>query len=123
MALEWLALGLIAGWFLHRFWVDFIVWRTLREMVEGDHPELQRALAAIDEDGKERSVPMIACRLEEQDGMFYLYRADNNEFVAQGRTPTELGRAADIRYPRQACVAGAIDDEVAVKYRALKDHA
>ena len=123
MALEWLAVGLISGWFLHRFWVDFIVWRTLREMVEGDHPELERALAAIDEDGKQQSVSVISCRLEEQDGMFYLYRADNNEFVAQGRTPTELGQAADLRYPGRACVAGDIDNEVAVKYRDLKDNA
>jgi len=35
----------------------------------------------------ERIVP---CKVEHEDGMFYLYNGLNNEFVAQGKTSSEI---------------------------------
>ena len=41
---------------------------------------------------------MIMCRVEEHDGMYYVYNTQDQSFVAQGRTVAELRDAIDGRW-------------------------
>jgi hypothetical protein len=42
---------------------------------------------------------VIRAHVEEQDGMFYFYREDSNEFLVQGRDITELIEHLESRRP------------------------
>lgn len=117
--IEVFVLGTVLGFIVHQLWVYFVVWKTMRELREGAHQELAQVLEQLDE-VSERFVP---CRLEHENGVFYLYRQDTNEFVAQGRTPQELGEAADQRYPRCVLIAKDMDPEVRELYQSAKSHA
>ena len=105
-------LGVIA----HQIWIKIVVWHTLREM--------RRAGIDIEKmfDDHEPEVTRdIACRLEQHDGVWFLYNVDNNEFVAQGRTRRELDAAVARRFPDRRVVARDVDEEVRARFVAQAD--
>ena len=53
--------------------------------------------------------------------MWFLYNADNNEFVAQGRTRKELDEAVAQRFPDRKVVARDVDDAVRARFLAQAD--
>ena len=63
----------------------------------------------------------VECRLEQHDGVWILYRKDNNEFVAQGRNKQELSDAVEKRYPGQSVVATEFADDIKERFQASTD--
>ena len=109
-------MSFVMGIMAHQVWVKIVVWHTLREMrragidiekmLREDEPEVTRD---------------IACRLEQHDGIWFLYNADNNEFVAQGRTRQELDAAVAQRFPDRRVVARDVDEEIRARFLAQAD--
>jgi hypothetical protein len=113
-----IAVGAFAlGIFAHQLWVKIVVWHTLREM--------RRAGIDIEELLRDETEPVkdtrVECRLEEHQGMWFLYRKDTGEFVAQGRNKQELADAVTSRFPDKLVVATDIDDEVRQRFAAQAD--
>ena len=107
------ALGIVA----HQIWVKIVVWHTLREMHRAgiDIEELLRDETETVKDTR------VECRLEEHEGIWFLYRKDTGEFVAQGRNKQELADAVTSRFPDKMVVATDIDDEVRQRFAAQAD--
>ena len=107
------ALGVVA----HQIWVKIVVWHTLREM--------RRAGINIEEFFRDEAEKVkdtrVECRLEEHEGMWFLYRKDTGEFVAQGRNKQELADAVTCRFPDKLVIATDIDDEVRQRFAAQAD--
>ena len=118
IAIFGIAVGAFAlGIFAHQIWVKIVVWHTLREM--------RRAGIDIEEFFRDETETVkdtrVECRLEEHQGMWFLYRKDTGEFVAQGRTKQELSDAVTSRFPDKMVVATDIDDEVRQRFAAQAD--
>ena len=107
------ALGIVA----HQIWVKIVVWHTLREMRRAgiDIEELLRDETETVKDTR------VECRLEEHEGIWFLYRKDTGEFVAQGHNQQELADAVTSRFPDKFVVATDIDDEVRQRFAAQAD--
>ena len=109
-------MAFVLGVMAHQIWVKIVVWHTLREM--------RRSGINIEElfDKPEPEMNQdIACRLEQHDGIWFLYNADNNEFVAQGRTRQELDAAVAQRFPDRRVVAKGVNDEIRARFLAQAD--
>jgi hypothetical protein len=118
IAIFGIAVGSFAlGIFAHQIWVKIVVWHTLREMRRAgiDIEELLRDDAEPVQDTR------VECRLEEHEGTWFLYRKDNDEFVAQGRNKQELSDAVTSRFPDKLVIATDIDDEVRQRFAAQAD--
>ena len=107
------ALGIVA----HQIWVKIVVWHTLREMRRAgiDIEELLRDETETVQDTR------VECSLEEHQGMWFLYRKDTGEFVAQGRNKQELHDAVQSRFPDKFVYASDIDDETRQRFSAQAD--
>ena len=109
-------MAFVLGIIVHQLWVKLVVWHTLREMRRAGI-DIE---AMLGEDEPEVSRD-IACRLEEHEGVWFLYNADNNEFVAQGRTRKELDEAVAQRFPDRKVVARDVDEAVRARFLAQAD--
>ena len=109
-------MAFVLGIIVHQLWVKLVVWHTLREMRRAGI-DVEKMLG---EDEPEVSRD-IACRLEEHEGVWFLYNADNNEFVAQGRTRRELDEAVAQRFPDRRVVARDVDEAVRARFLAQAD--
>jgi len=115
--MEFLILGFVLGIAAHIFWVKIVVWHTLREMCRAGI-DIEELLAQQDES----PVPSnMECRLEQHNGVWILYRKDNNEFVAQGRNKQELADAVELRYPGRFVIATEFADGTQEKFRTSAD--
>jgi len=113
-----IAVGAFAlGIMTHQIWVKLVVWHTLREMRRAgiDIEELLREEEEVGDDNR------VECRLEEHEGTWFLYRKDNNEFVAQGRNKQELSEAVEKRYPHQFVIATEYADGTKERFQASAD--
>jgi hypothetical protein len=81
--------GLFAGIALSVIVVN-IALRIATRRAERQIEELAAAINAL-------SPPKIEARVEEQDGVFYVYRADDNSFLAQGTNLPELRQRIESR--------------------------
>jgi hypothetical protein len=115
--MELLILGFILGIAAHILWVKIVVWHTLREL-RRNGIDIEELLSEKDEPAPTRNVE---CRLEQHDGVWMLYRKDNNEFVAQGRSKQELSDAVERRYPDQFVIATEFADGTREKFYASAD--
>ena len=107
----------VLGIMAHQVWVKIVVWHTLREMRRAGI-DIEKM---FDDHEPEVCPPDIACRLEQHDGVWFLYNVDNNEFVAQGRTRRELDAAVARRFPDRRVVARDVDEEVRARFVAQAD--
>lgn len=48
---------------------------------------------------KEQVSKVVHVKIEKEGDNFYVYRQDNNEFLAQGKTPTEVKCILEKSYP------------------------
>lgn len=70
--------GIIAGLFI----CMFLAYRLLAKISQIVEAEQQKPQALIESD--------ISCKIEEVNGMFYVWEVDSNEFVVQGRSIKEM---------------------------------
>lgn len=84
--MENLLLGIIIGILAHQLWVKLVVWYTLQEMKQAGI-DINALLEESEDDGK----PTTVCvRLEFERDQYFLYDADTQTFMAQGRDYQEI---------------------------------
>lgn len=110
-----LIMGMALSYIIHRI----IIWTTLRQM-EREGIEIDELLERVKKKVAER---VVQARLEEHQGVFYLYRLDNGQFIAQGRTHDEIERLTELRIPNLSVYVTEADEAVLERYRATKNPA
>lgn len=78
-------LGLVIG-----FVVAFLYWRSIIVA------SIERALAVIEETNEEPEVRRISVTVEQEGDQFYLYRYEDDQFVAQGKDFSEFQKILPI---------------------------
>ena len=69
---------------------------------------------------KERTRDLIAARVEEDQGMFYVYNTEDNGFIAQGRSIAEIKTAIDKLHQDKRVIVTEGDNEVIKRLEATK---
>jgi len=110
-------LGLAVGVAVSYLITRFIVWATMRQ-IEREGIEVEQLIQNMKQRVQER---IVQARLEEHQGMFYLYRVDNNEFIAQGRSHAEIKTITDKRLPDLPVYVTEAEDSVMERYSATKN--
>lgn len=78
---------------------------------------LARDVETLEEALKEQ-INLIPCRVEQHDGVFFVYNNDTNEFMAQGSTLAELRERIKARWKDQRVSVVAGDDAVLEQLKA-----
>ena len=106
-------LGMALSYIIHRF----IVWSTLKQM-EREGIEIDELLERVKQKVAEK---VVQARLEEHQGVFYLYRVDTGEFIAQGSSHAEVERLTELRIPNLPVYVTEADEAVMERYRATQN--
>lgn len=78
--------------------VSFVGGWVAREMAASRR--IDQLMAEVEENVNEQvREHLIPIKIEHHDQMFYVYNLDNNTFMAQGKTRTELESNLESRYP------------------------
>ena len=109
------AMGMALSYIIQRI----IIWATLRQM-EREGIEIDELLERAKQKVAEK---VVQARLEEHHGVFYLYRVDNGEFIAQGSSHAEVERLTELRIPNLPVYVTEADEAVMERYRATKNPA
>lgn len=67
---------------------------------------------------KHQEKTLISCRVEQHDGVFFVYNNDTNEFMAQGSTLLELRERIKARWKDQRVSVVAGEDAVLEQLKA-----
>ena len=108
-------LGLLVAYVI----VKIMIWSTLRQL-ERDNIEIDELMTRIT---KKIEDNIISARMEEHQGQFYLFRTDNNEFIAQGSTADEVDAHTDSRFGKKSVIVTDADPSVLSRYLATKNTA
>ena len=90
---------------------------TLKLAVNVLTRRIERELETLEEALKEH-VDLIPCRIEQHQGMFFVYNNNTNEFMAQGSTLTELRERIKARWKDQRVSVVAGDEDVLEQLKA-----
>jgi hypothetical protein len=93
-------IGTAALWFVMAFVVGYNIGKTRAENIEDEEEyvdEIQYKDDATDEIISSRNV--IDIIIEEDSGWFYVYNYHTSEFMAQGKTKSDVENALVYRYP------------------------
>ena len=99
----WIVVGIFIG--------VIAFYLTLKLAVNILTRRIERELETLEEALKEH-VDLIPCRVEQHQGMFFVYNNDTNEFMAQGSTLTELRERIKARWKDQRVSVVAGDEAV-----------
>jgi hypothetical protein len=110
-------LGFTSGLIVSYIIVKVVVWSTLRQLEQDDI----RVDELIDKMKQKIQSSIVQARLEEHQGVFYLYRVDNDEFIAQGRTHAEVEARAEQRIPNLPVYVTQAEESALERYRATKN--
>ena len=69
---------------------------------------------------KEQTDHLIAARVEEESGVFYVYNTEDNGFIAQGKTVAEIKKAIDSLHIDKRVIVTEGDEEVIRRLEATK---
>jgi hypothetical protein len=87
----WIFVGVAIGWITgYMFLHTLTTW-----MLRRSEARLEELVKAIEE----VTANNIQARVEEENGVFYVYNTKDNTFLAQGRTLTELREKIEERWP------------------------
>ncbi len=109
-------LGFCLGLLVAYVTVKIVVWSTLRQL-EQDNIEVDEL---IDKMKQKIENNIITARMEEHQGLFYVYRADNNEFIAQGATADEIDEKTMQRFGKKSVIVTDAEDQVLSRYLATR---
>ncbi len=107
--LLWISVGIAVG-----VWMFYL---ALKLAVHILSRRIQRDLETLEEALKEH-VDLIPCRVEQHDGVFFVYNNETNEFMAQGSTLIELRERIKARWKDQRVSVVAGDDAVLEQLKA-----
>jgi hypothetical protein len=114
--MELLVIGVIAGVLIHKLWVKLVVWHTLREMKQAGI-DINALLEQAEDDGK----PAAVCvRLEFERDQYFLYNADTQTFMAQGRDYQEIWEKIKPMVQGQTVVVTEGEDSVIERFHKTK---
>jgi len=113
--IEGLFLGVLLGMLISYIAVRIMIWVTLRQ-IERQGIMIEALLQKM----REKQQQVIEARLEQHQGEFFLYRVDNGEFIAQGRTAQEITERTDRHIHDRPVVVTEAESEVMERYRATK---
>jgi lipopolysaccharide export LptBFGC system permease protein LptF len=105
----WIALGVVIGVCVFYFALKLAV-QILARRLAYDIETLEEAL--------KEHVDLIPCRVEQHDGVFFVYNNDTNEFMAQGSTLAELRERIKTRWKDQRVSVVAGDEAVLEQLKA-----
>lgn len=104
-----MALGAVIGMVIFYYAMKIAV-SMLHSRLENDLKEIEHAIRD--------SVDLIPCRVEQHDGVFFVYNNDTNEFMAQGSTLDELRERIKARWKDQRVSVVAGDEAVLEQLKA-----
>ena len=102
--------GIIAGLIIAAVLIN-IAWRLVTRRAEQQIEQLAEAIKTL-------SANQIQARVEEQAGVFYVYRVDDNTFLAQGTTMSELRERIESRMKDAMIYVTEGDAEVLARLKA-----
>jgi hypothetical protein len=102
--------GVFAGIVLTTIVVNIVLRRATRR-AEQQLEEMVQAIQAL-------SANQVQARVEEDNGVFYVYRADDNTFLAQGTTMSELRERIESRMKDAMVYVTEGDPEVLARLKA-----
>ena len=105
----WIALGVAIGAWLFYLALKLAVHILMRRLSQ-DIETLEEAL--------KEQVELIPCRVEQHDGVFFVYNNDTNEFMAQGSTLSELRKRIKARWKDRRVSVVAGDEAVLEQLKA-----
>ena len=125
-----LLLGLVvlafwAGWKLGSRWTVFKIATViadrakLTEIVE-EIKEIRTAITETNERPEGMPEDSIEIEVEKENGVYYLYRKSNNQFLGQGPTLMEALELVKKRFPNES-FWGGIEKELADKWGTTKE--
>ena len=109
-------LGFCLGFLVAYGIVKIVVWSTLRQL-DRDNIKVDELIDKMKQKIEDK---IIAARMEEHQGVFYLYRADNNEFIAQGINADEIDEKTMQRFGKKSVVVTDAEDQVLSRYLATR---
>jgi lipopolysaccharide export LptBFGC system permease protein LptF len=104
--------GIVAGMIITAVIVN-IAFRIATRRAEQQLEQLVEAVKSL-------SANQIQARVEEQDGVFYVYRVDDNSFLAQGTTMAELRERIESRMKDAMVYVTEGDAEVLARLKATR---
>jgi len=107
--------GIIAGMIITAVIVNI----ALRVATRRAEQQLEQLAEAI----KTLSANQIQARVEEDNGVFYVYRVDDNSFLAQGTTMAELKERIESRMKDATVMVTEGDTDVLQRLRDTKTDA
>jgi hypothetical protein len=113
-------LGLLTGLLAFYIWNRLAIYMTLLYLERNDI-DISKILSNSQVD-KDENIEVIQARLEEHHGQFFVYRIDNNEFIAQGKSAKEIGDRVEQRVRDKPVFIVQADDAVLGRYRATKEN-
>jgi len=105
----WVAVGIFIG--------ASLFYLALKLAVNILTRRIERELETLEEALKEH-VDLIPCRVEQHQGVFFVYNNETNEFMAQGSTLTELRERIKARWKDQRVSVVAGDEAVLEQLKA-----
>jgi hypothetical protein len=102
--------GVIAGMIITTVLVN-IAFRLATRRAEQQIEQLAEAIKTL-------SANQIQARVEEDNGVFYVYRVDDNSFLAQGNTMAELRERIESRMKNVMVYVTEGDAEVLARLKA-----
>ena len=102
--------GIIAGLIIAAVLIN-IAWRLVTRRAEQQIEQLAEAIKTL-------SANQIQARVEEDNGVFYVYRIDDNSFLAQGTTMAELRERIESRMKDAMIYVTEGDPEVLSRLKA-----
>jgi hypothetical protein len=105
----WISVGIAIGAWMFYFALKLAVNILARR--------IQQQLETLDEALKEQ-VDLIPCRVEQHNGVFFVYNNDTEEFMAQGSTLAELRERIKARWKDQRVSVVAGDEAVLEQLKA-----
>ena len=109
--IESFVLGLLAGLIL----AVVLLSRMLNSILKPSEIDLEKIVAKLD---KERS-SRISARVEEVDGVFYVYNSEDNSFLVQGSTLKELHEHIGNRIPDSTIVITEGEPATVAKFKSI----
>lgn len=111
----WAVGGFVVGGFVVAKFMGF----AFRTYLEHKHPSvLTDLLDKREEVNPEPKDEIITVKVEEHFDTFYIFKADNDQFLAQGNTYNEIKQLIRSKYPEATIIADNTDSEAFKRLKA-----
>ena len=124
----WAVGGFAVGWYIRgaimRWAIDRIAKQAGLDLqklindIDSETEDVRKQTKKVLEQAKQDD--LVEVKLEEHHGHFYMFRADNDKFLAQGSTFDEIKNLIKAKHPDITVAAVDTDPEVLKRFKATK---